>query len=268
MAAKLDLNQEEWVDLIFEERNKEYGAYKLRKEFAKNSLFGILFAVIFFSLAVSAPLIIKLLSGLAEQETLKNVSTEVNLIEPPPIDETKPPPPPVEPPPPLKTTIKFVPPVITKDEEVPDEPPPTVEELKEADAGTKTEEGDPDGIDESLIDKTGEILGEDPNKVFLSVEQMPVFPGGEAAFIAYIQKNVKYPAIARENNITGTVYIGFVIDQDGKAINVKVERGGLGGGLEEEALRVIKSMPAWTPGKQNGRPARVQYTFPVKFKLQ
>ena len=267
MAAKLDLNEEAWVDLVFEERNKEYGAYQLRKEFAKNSILGIVFAVVLFSLAVSAPLIVKLLSGMADQDAVAVVSTEVNLIEPPPIDETKPPPPPVEPPPPLKTTIKFVPPVITKDEDVPDEPPPTVEELKEADAGVKTEEGDPEGIDESLVQETGEVLG-DPNQVFLSVEQMPTFPGGDAAFVAYIQKNVKYPAIARENGIIGTVYIDFIIDQEGKPIDVKVKRGGLGGGLEEEAVRVIKSMPAWAPGKQNGRPARVQYTFPVKFKLQ
>jgi periplasmic protein TonB len=102
--------------------------------------------------------------------------------------------------------------------------------------------------------------------VFLAVEQQPEFPGGESALIAYIAKNTKYPAIARENNIEGRVFISFVVEKDGNISDVKVIRG-IGGGCDEEAKRVIKSLPKFSPGKQNGRPVRVQFNVPVNFKL-
>ena len=108
----------------------------------------------------------------------------------------------------------------------------------------------------------------DSNQTYFKIEKMPVFPGGEGAFIDYIQMNVNYPLKARKKGIQGTIYVGFVIDQNGKPTEVKIERGGLGYGLEEEAMRVIRSMPNWTPGSVKDVPARVQYTFPIKFKLK
>jgi protein TonB len=103
-------------------------------------------------------------------------------------------------------------------------------------------------------------------EVFTIVENMPEFPGGEAAMRKYIGKNIKYPNLARENKVEGTVYIQFVINQNGEISDVKILRG-IGAGCDEEALRVIKKMPAWAPGKQRGKPVRVQFTLPVKFKL-
>jgi protein TonB len=149
---------------------------------------------------------------------------------------------------------------------VPDEPPPTQDKLQEVDAGAKTVEGDPNAdVDLSgLEDGTGDLIGEE--QVFLAVEQQPEFPGGESALIAYIAKNTKYPAIARENNIEGRVFISFVVEKDGNISDVKVIRG-IGGGCDEEAKRVIKGLPKFTPGKQNGRPVRVQFNVPVNFKL-
>jgi periplasmic protein TonB len=266
--AKIDLFNSNWCDIVFEDRNKEYGAYELRKGYSRNALLGIVFAIVIFSLGVSAPLVVKLLEGIETVENDFKVTEVTTLEEPPPIDEKQPPPPPVEPPPPLKSTIKFTPPKILPDEEVPDEePPPTVEEMKEVDAGAKTLEGSADGVDLSLLEGNGnEIIDDAPEQIFLSVEEMPEFPGGEAGLFKYIQENVKYPAIARENQVTGTVYVDFVVDKEGKVTNVKLRRG-IGAGCDEEAIRVIKSLPKYKPGRQNGRPQQVQFTVPIRFNL-
>ncbi|MCC6385246.1 MAG: TonB family protein [Bacteroidia bacterium] len=108
----------------------------------------------------------------------------------------------------------------------------------------------------------------DEPEIFTIVEEMPEFPGGgEKALLAYLSNNIKYPAIARENGITGTVYVTFEIDQNGKVKDAKVLRG-IGGGCDEEALRVVRNMPSWKPGKQRGKPVRVQYNLPVRFVLK
>jgi protein TonB len=111
------------------------------------------------------------------------------------------------------------------------------------------------------------VVDPDEGKVFTIVEEMPTFPGGEEKMLEYIQRNTKYPAVARENNITGRVYVSFVVDKDGKINNVKVLRG-IGGGCDEEAIRVVKSMPDWKAGKQNGRAVQVQFNLPVNFTLK
>ena len=104
-------------------------------------------------------------------------------------------------------------------------------------------------------------------EIFQIVEEMPSFPGGEAKLNDYIAKNVKYPQIARETGIQGHVFVGFVIEPDGSISNVRLLRG-IGGGCDEEAIRVVKSFPKWKPGKQRGKAVRVSYQLPVFFKLQ
>jgi len=104
-------------------------------------------------------------------------------------------------------------------------------------------------------------------EIFQIVEEMPSYPGGEAKMYEYLGKNIKYPQIARESGIQGRVFVNFVVEPDGSVSNVKVLRG-IGGGCDEEAMRVIKSMPKWKPGKQRGKAVRVSYTLPVVFKLQ
>ena len=104
-------------------------------------------------------------------------------------------------------------------------------------------------------------------EVFTIVEQMPSFPGGDQKMYEYLSKNIKYPQIARESGIQGRVFVNFVVEPDGSVSNVKVLRG-IGGGCDEEAMRVVKAMPKWTPGKQRGKAVRVSYTLPVVFKLQ
>ena len=103
-------------------------------------------------------------------------------------------------------------------------------------------------------------------EIFQIVEEMPAFPGGEAKLMEYVAKNIKYPQIARETGIQGRVFVGFVVEPDGSVSNVKVLRG-IGGGCDEEAVRVVKSMPKWKPGKQRGKTVRVSYTLPVVFRL-
>ena len=104
-------------------------------------------------------------------------------------------------------------------------------------------------------------------EIFKIVEEMPAFPGGEAKLMEYVAKNVKYPQIARETGVQGRVYVNFVVEPDGSVSNVSVLRG-IGGGCDEEAIRVVKSMPKWKPGKQRGVAVRTQFHLPIKFNLR
>ena len=103
--------------------------------------------------------------------------------------------------------------------------------------------------------------------VFLSVEENPEFPGGPAKLLEYIQKNLEYPEAARENEIQGRVFVGFIVEEDGSVSNVKILRG-IGYGCDEEAIRLVNSLPKFKPGKQRGKPIRVYYTLPIVFKLK
>lgn len=268
MATKNSIFSDDWVELVFEGRNQLYGAYEIRRKNASNTALSLFLAIALFTLAISMPVILKVISGvLPEEKEIKNVEV-TTLEEPPPLDEEEPPPPPAEPPPPLKSTVQFTPPVIV--EEVPEDPPPTQEEMKEVDAGAQTVQGEEGGVDLSLLEtgKGNEIVEEPkPVETFTIVEQMPQFPGGDAELMKYIQKNIKYPPIAKENGITGTVYVQFVVDQNGEVVDIVVVRGAPSKDLDQEAMRVIKSLPKWTPGKQTGKPVRVQFTLPIKFVL-
>ena len=119
----------------------------------------------------------------------------------------------------------------------------------------------------AFIDSS-KFVNEDDNVYNIAViEQIPSFPNGEAAMFKYLANNIKYPAIARENGIEGTVYVEFIIAKDGSVTEANVKRG-IGGGCNEEALRIVNAMPKWIPAKQKNKPVKVKYTLPVKFKLQ
>jgi protein TonB len=251
----------ERIELVFEQRNKAYGAYVLRKDYTKRVFHALIISIVGIGLLVAIP---KLISVISKTEFVKKeaMTEAITLAEPPPIDKSAPPPPPVIPPPPVQQTIKFTPPKVVKDEEVVD-PPPTQEEIKDVQVSTVTVEGDKDIID--LPDENP--IGEEEGKIFTVVEEMPGFPGGEGKLFEYLQKNIKYPPVARENGIQGRVYVTFVVDKDGKIKDAKILRG-IGGGCDEEALRVVRSMPQWKAGRQNGRSVQVQYNLPVNFTLK
>ena len=266
-------------DLVFENRNKSYGAYLLRRLYDKHMRNALLAGILLFLLIVAIPFVKSMIDDAITKMVDTNV--EVNLEAPPSIDPNEPPPPPppppVEPPPPTKPVVKYTPPEIKKDEDVKEEtPPPNQDELKDVKIGTQTIEGDKNAK-EQVKDtpppderpKQDEKPKEDENKVFLRVEQMPEFGEGGATaenVMKFIQKNVEYPTIARENNIQGTVPLKFVIERDGRVGEVIVLKDP-GGGLADEAVRVIKKMPRWKPGKQQGKEVRVWFTVPVVFKL-
>jgi len=264
--SKLNIFENNWVDLVFKGRNHSYGAYVLRKKSEEYTNKGLVFAIIFFTLAVASPVIIKYIEGvLPKSKDVKMV--EVNkLEEPPPLDKNTPPPPPPPEPPPLKSTVKFTPPEIKPDEQIQDEePPPTQQEMEKVDASAKTEVGDPNGVDKSLQGDGDNITGED-KEILMFAEQMPEFDGGEEAMRTFLHNKLEYPPLARENQIEKKVIIQFVVDKDGKITQVEALTKN-GWGLEEEAIRVVKMMPSWKPGKQNGKPVTVRCTLPVTFKL-
>ncbi|MBL0294127.1 MAG: TonB family protein [Saprospiraceae bacterium] len=266
-------------DLVFENRNKSYGAYLLRRLYDKHMRNALLAGILLFLLIVAIPFVKSMIDDAITKMVDTNV--EVNLEAPPSIDPNEPPPPPppppVEPPPPTKPVVKYTPPEIKKDEDVKEEtPPPNQDELKDVKIGTQTIEGDKNAKEQvkdtpppDERQKPEEKTKEDENKVFLRVEQMPEFGEGGATaqnVMKFIQKNVEYPTIARENNIQGTVPLKFVIERDGRVGEVIVLKDP-GGGLADEAVRVIKKMPKWKPGKQQGKEVRVWFTVPVVFKL-
>lgn len=266
MATKLDIFDSKWVELVFTGRNKAYGAYVLRKKGDEYTIKGIIFAVVLFTASISAPVIVNYIKSQIPKENAVKVTDVTTLEEPPPIDKNEPPPPPTEPPPPLKSTVKFTPPEIKPDEEVPDdEPPPIQEEMKDKDAGAATVDGDPNGVDASLTEG-GEGDGEAP-EILTFAEQMPEFTGGTEELYKYLSKNIQYPPLARENSIEGKVILTFVVGADGKISQIEQVGKKLGWQCDEEAIRVVKGMPAWTPGKQNGKAVVVKFTLPIRFQL-
>ena len=180
----------------------------------------------------------------------------------------------VEAPPPLKSTIAFLPPVIKPDEQVTDEYIPTVDELKNVDPGSKTQQGQEGGVDYSLIEvqqKVENVVEEKKEtvkeEVFTYVEEMPSFPGGEEEVLRYISSNVQYPEIAKRAGVEGRVMVSFIVSRSGDLNDFRVVKS-IGAGCDEEAVRVCRTMPRWKPGKQNGKPVSVRVVIPFVFKLQ
>jgi periplasmic protein TonB len=264
-------------DIVFEGRNRAYGAYLLRRLYNKHITVAAIVAIILFFLFISIPLISKMIKGDQEEEqVVERIVTEVDLAPPPPLDEATPPPPPPPPPdlppppPPVRATVKYTPPVVKRDEEVQEEEEiPDVEVLEEVDAGIKTVEGDPNApMDLGEIDGTSDVVAEVvEEKPYTYVEQMPTFPGGDTEMMKYLGKNIRYPAAAQRAGVEGLVVLSFVVSNTGEISDIQVVKA-LGAGTDEEAVRVVKSMPKWTPGKQNGRAVPVRYTLPVRFTIK
>jgi len=266
-------------DIVFEGRNQAYGAYFLRKIYNRHLFRALLIAGGLSVVAISAPLIISYVNGIINQGKDQEVSVEINIENldlPPEKEDTPPPPPPPEEPPPMKATIRYVVPEPKKDEDVVDEePPPPVEQLAESEISNKTQEGNEEGVSEGVIDAPEEapppVVEEEEKpstQIFTVVEQKPEFEGGVAALMKYVAENIKYPSIARETGIEGTVVVKFVVDEVGNVSQATAVRG-IGGGCDQEALRVVNTLSGkWKPGKQRGRPVKVWFTLPVKFKLQ
>lgn len=276
--SKIDLISSDWVDLVFEGRNKAYGAYRLRKSTTKRNILAMVAVVLLLIVAF----IILTVKNFVDEQRAKVAMTQVaeltNYKQPEKKAEVKQKKVEVEPErvvERVKSSIKFTAPVIKKDEEVkPDEELKTQDELMSTKTaiGTFDVKGNDDANGEIL--KAKEVIAEpeppkheEENKVFDIVEQQPLFPGGPAALMKYLSENTKYPVVAQENGVQGRVTVQFVVEKDGSISDVRVLRG-VDPSLDKEAVRVVKSMPRWTPGKQNGITVRVNYRVPVLFRLQ
>ena len=276
--AKIDLIDNNWTDLVFEGKNKEYGADVLRLDTGKRNVkalvwvmigIALIFAIAYANLAIQNAMKQNAaietdveLSKLAQKKEAKverkepvKVEVEQKVVEK------------------VKSSVKFTAPEIKKDDEVKPE-----DEIKSQDDLSKTNTAigtfDVKGNDEA----EGEVLKakevvvdekpkEEETKVFDVVEQMPSFPGGYAELMKFLHDHMKYPAVAEENGIQGRVICTFVVERDGSITDVKVIKS-VDPSLDKEAIRVLKSMPKWIPGKQNGSAVRVKYTVPVTFRLQ
>ena len=275
--SKIDLIDNSWVDLVFDGKNHAYGAYQLRKETGKRNIYSLL---IMFAIGVAIAAVVAV-KGVVENAMRKDVAMEADVElaklaekqeakvekkEEPKFEKIE-----VEK---VKSSVKFTAPEIKKDDEVKPE-----DELKSQDDLSKINTAigafDVTGNDEAAgeVLKAKETIAqpeppkEEETKVFDVVEQMPSFPGGPSALFEYLSKNIKYPVVAEENGIQGRVIVSFVVERDGSITDVRVVKS-VDPSLDKEAQRVVKSMPRWIPGKQNGSAVRVKYTVPVTFRLQ
>ena len=285
MAKEVDLSSREWCDLVFEGKNKDFGAYVIRTESPKRHnkavLWTIIGAIIFGLLAFG---FVKANQYLEERRLAEQGEQEEVLIdmsqdaeEPEPEQERLEQPKPEVLPEEVLKSVKVTELQIVEDDKVKKEDEiKTQDELKETETafGQKdNEKGTEDRnvtrtlkeevVVETKVEKPKEVKEE----IFRSVEQMPQFPGGEDALRKYLASHINYPPMAAENNVQGKVVIQFVVGKDGKIGEVKVVRS-VDKDLDREAVRVCKALPKFTPGRQNGQPVSVWYTLPVQFKLQ
>lgn len=254
-------------DIVFEGRNQAYGAYDLRRRY--NWTVTIILASMIGALALGMG--VKVLLGLKGDEVEKAPVLDMTTIDltPPPADKNEPPPPPPPPPPPVMETVKFVPPVI-KDDAIETDPPPPQEKIADTQVSTVTQEGDGDAVVVPNEGPTGNgVIEEKAPEIFTVVEEMPEFPGGPMEMMKYIQKNIQYPQMAKEAGLSGKCFLKFVVNGNGNISDVQVLKGVPGcQECDKEAIRVVKSMPNWKPGKQNGRSVPVFFNLPINFQLK
>ena len=246
-------------DLVFMNRNKEYGAYMHRKNYSRYMMVALSIALGIFLSIISIPLIANYFSpkeivvgGGYIYDPMGTIKTTT--VDPP--DITKPDLPKI------KEPTYSVPHV-------------TIDTTELSDLAALMNTTTNKLVGDTATVKTGGGGGEvivplDPpttKETFIIVEEMPEFPGGEAGRVKFLRDNMVYPRQAKETGIQGKVYIGFVVDETGQVVEAKLLRG-IGGGCDEEALRVINAMPKWKPGRQTGKAVRVQFSIDIDFRLQ
>ena len=275
--SKIDLLDQQWIDLVFDGKNEAYGAYQIRRDTGKRNFWallcligGIAAIVLFFVLygvaknaftpEVDVETAVEVEAAYDEQD--EEDDEEVIYEEPEPeaeqvLQEE------------LVNSERFT--DLAMDDEKPQEVAKSNEEAAKGEIAIGTQdfnEGSEEGT--KVLTENMQIVEEkveEDRTVFEVVEQMPSFPGGDAALMSFLSKNIHYPAIAEENGIQGRVVATFVVERDGSITDVKVVKS-IDPSLDKEAVRVLKSMPKWIPGRQNGSPVRVKYTVPVTFRLQ
>jgi protein TonB len=269
--------QADVLDILFDNRNKAYGAYELRKNYHKRLKKSMMIVATLLLITVSAPIVASMFDKPIvidlpndEPRIIKNVEVIIPKEPEPKVPEAKP----LKPTDPVNTIANTTP-IIEVANEVNDaDLPPTKEALKDAVSGIENKEGEGTEVLD-LPNNDGEgtaVIPQEPapndNEIFddVDVSQMPEFPGGEEELMRYLAQNIQYPKQALDGNTEGRVLIGFVVNKEGEIDDVKVLRS-IGDGCDEEAVRVIHKMPKWKPGKNNGKLVNVFYNLPVTFQL-
>jgi protein TonB len=264
------------LDIIFEGRNKDYGAYELRKSYNKRLVTSLLVVAAICLLLFIGYIVSSLLADNGDKKAVVVQDVQLEEIKQEEKKEEPPPPPPPKPPEPPKVEMaKFTPPKIVKDEEVKeDEKPPETEKLEDTKIGNMNQEGVKDeGIVAPPSDDNGKGVvdvpkkeEEDWDKTFTKVEIESEYPGGAAAWQRYLNRNLRYPQEAIDNEIQGAVVVQFIVDKEGNVSDVEAISGP--NELRAEAVRVIKKSGKWTPAVQNGRQVKSYKKQPIVFRLE
>jgi len=247
-------------DIVFENRNKEYGAYSLRKKYNRNVIIALIIGILILGTAVIAPY----LNAKAAENKAKKAERQVeikmeNLDRP--AEQVAPPPPPPPPPPDAVQQARYVPPVVV-DSVKPEE----VSQLMSADQA-QVEVQNTEVVEEVAVVAEEVKENVDDAEPFVVVEEMPMFPGGETELLKYIADHTQYPEVAKENNIQGKVIVRFCVTSKGGVDKVEILKS-VDPELDKEAIRVVKTLPAFKPGKQGGKPVPVWYMVPINFTLK
>ena len=286
MANSVNLSSREWCDLVFEGKNKDFGAYVIRTESTKRHNLAVLWTLIgAVAVALIAFGLVKA-NQYIEQRRLANAQDLAEVLidmsqqaeEPEPVQQRVEPEKPEVLPEEVLITIKVTEIAIVDDDKVNEEDRIlTQDEQMQTDASAGHSTNLEGTNDKNVIrERKDEIVVEEkkpveekkaPGQIFKSVEQMPQFPGGDQALLKYLSSHINYPPMAAEKNVQGKVILQFVVEKDGRVGEVNVARS-VDKDLDKEAVRVVKSLPKFTPGRQNGQAVRVWYTLPVQFKLQ
>lgn len=276
MVSHESVSPRDTLDIVFAHRNRAYGAYQLRRAYPDYLGRALGIGLLLIGSALLLPHILNALDSKPDELVYVDLLPDIGPPRDIDTDPPPPPPPPPTPPPPVRATMRFVPPAPTPDELVREEQPPAQEEMLNTDADVDTKdrasEGDaPPSLDEmaefSQVVEPATSHPDESEYNLVTVQKPPLFPGGDQELLKYLAENIDYPPIARENHIEGTVALSFIINKDGSVSDVSILKE-IGGGCGKEALRVVKSMPRWSPGEANGHPVKVRFTLPVRFRLQ
>jgi periplasmic protein TonB len=250
-------------ELVFANRNKEYGAYAIRRDYDMRVM--LIVAAMVFAIG-SAYGIYKFIQSLPEPEVPEApIDTAAFTMQAPTLDEELDPPPPEEEVPPMERTVQFLPPVVS------DDVPETQQVVSDEEVKVSTETNETDNESFEIVEKPREekVVEPEEPKVYTYVDEPAEFPGGTAALKRYLAENMKYPQTAVELGLEGKCYLQFVVSASGNISNVTVQRGVPDcPECDKEAVRVVKSMPKWRPGKNGGKEVHSTFNLPVVFKLQ
>jgi periplasmic protein TonB len=268
LISKFNLYKPEWLELVFDDRNKEYGAYDLRRHYAKNMIMAMGITFLGIGLLCGAAIMFRTHHDIIKVTVVNNDPT-IHVMLPPatPIKHVDPPKPlRAEPPAHPIATTRVVPPVVVPDQLA--EKPVVNAQIKGAiePIETKGPVGPPDLLPAKHDDGDGAPAPDVKVHILSDLDVMPEPIGGEKAWAKFLNKNLRFPYEAQQAGVSGRVILSFIIEKDGSLSNIVIERAA-GNGFDEEALRVLKLAKAWKPGMQNGLPVRVKYDIPINFQL-